>query len=280
MVKMQSQETQQEAVNLQKIALIIEYNGSHFHGFARQKVAVNVQSELERVLSKIANHEVITFCAGRTDTGVHACAQVIHFETSAKRDLKAWVHGVNSIISPHIKVKQAFIMPTDFHARFSAIARTYRYIIYCSDTRSAIFNDMLTHHIGTLDIAKMQQAADCLQGEHDFSSFRSSQCQANTPNRFVEYTKVSQLGSYVIIEIKANAFLHHMVRNIVGNLIEIGSGKRPIGFMRQLLDLKDRSKGAATSPANGLYFIAAHYPTRYNLPILKQAPLWLNFEPC
>lgn len=249
-----------------KIALGIEYDGSHYYGWQRQQEVPSVQAALEIALSKIANEDITVFCAGRTDAGVHATGQVIHFETVIKRDFKAWTMGVNAHLPHDIAVNWVQEVDDSFHARFSAKARTYRYLIYNHPLRPAILHAGLTHIHFTLDADKMALAAQYLLGEHDFSSFRAAQCQSHSPFRYVFHINVVRQGHYVIVEIKANAFVHHMVRNIVGSLIEIGLGNQPIEWMKILLEMKDRKQAAATAKANGLYLIAVDYDKSYDFP--------------
>lgn len=249
-----------------KIALGIEYDGSHYFGWQRQQNVPSVQGELEKILSQIANEEITLFCAGRTDAGVHATGQVVHFETTANRDLKAWTMGTNANLPHNIAVTWAKEVDDDFHARFSAKARMYRYLIYNNLLRPAILHSGLTHIHFPLDAQKMHLAAQCLVGEHDFSSFRASQCQSHSPFRCVFHVSVTRKGDYIIVEIKANAFVHHMVRNIVGSLIDIGLEHQPVDWMTYLLDIKDRTKAAATAKASGLYLVSVDYDEKYAFP--------------
>lgn len=259
----------------QKIALGIEYDGHAYFGWQRQQNVPSVQAHLETALSKIAQETVTVFCAGRTDAGVHATGQVVHFETAAKRDLVAWIMGVNAQLPPDIAVKWAQPVSVEFHARFSATARRYRYIIYNKRHRSAILHAGVTHYYHALDADKMHAAAQCLLGEHDFSSFRAAQCQSHSPCRNVSHIHVQRLGDYVIVDIKANAFVHHMVRNIVGSLMEVGCGAQSETWMAALLALKDRTQAAATAKPNGLYLVDVDYPSEFNLPTTSLGPLFL-----
>ncbi|QTH63864.1 tRNA pseudouridine(38-40) synthase TruA [Psychrosphaera ytuae] len=258
-----------------RIALGIEYDGAQFFGWQRQREVETVQECLEKALSKIANHPVDVFCAGRTDAGVHGTGQVVHFDTDAVRPDKGWTMGVNANLPDAIAVTWVKHVPDDFHARFSATARRYRYVIYNERLRPGILNHGLSHYHSPLDADKMHQAAQSLLGENDFSSFRAAQCQSNSPNRFVHHVNVTRTGSFVVIDIKANAFVHHMVRNIAGSLIAIGKGEQPVEWMAELLALKDRTQAAETAKPHGLYLIDVDYPEEFGLPKSKLGPLFL-----
>ncbi|GFN45592.1 tRNA pseudouridine(38-40) synthase TruA [Candidatus Regiella insecticola] len=252
--------------NNNKIALGIEYSGSNYSGWQRQKDASSVQGCLENALSKVADHPVTVFCAGRTDAGVHATGQIVHFTTHSMRPEHAWTMGVNANLPQDIAVRWVKPVPEKFHARFSALARCYRYIIFNHCYRSAILAGGISHYHLPLDEKKMARAAQHLLGEHDFTSFRALQCQSKTPLRNVQQINISRYGAYIVVEIKANAFLHHMVRNIVGSLIEIGCGRQNEDWLKQLLALKDRKQAAATAKAEGLYLVAVDYPACFALP--------------
>ena len=258
-----------------RIALGIEYDGAQFFGWQRQREVETVQECLEKALSKIANHPVDVFCAGRTDAGVHGTGQVVHFDTDAVRPDKGWTMGVNANLPDAIAVTWVKHVPDDFHARFSATARRYRYVIYNERLRPGILNHGLSHYHSPLDADKMHQAAQCLLGENDFSSFRAAQCQSNSPNRFVHHVNVTRSGSFVVIDIKANAFVHHMVRNIAGSLITIGKGEQPVEWMAEVLALRDRTQAAETAKPHGLYLIDVDYPEEFGLPKSKLGPLFL-----
>ncbi|CNK63760.1 tRNA pseudouridine(38-40) synthase TruA [Yersinia frederiksenii] len=258
-----------------KIALGIEYNGSRYFGWQRQQEVTSVQACLEAALSKVANEPIGVFCAGRTDAGVHATGQVVHFVTSAVRKDAAWTMGINSHLPPDIAVRWVKTVDEDFHARFSATARRYRYIIFNHRYRPAVLAQGVTHCHMPLDAEKMEQAAQCLLGENDFTSFRAVQCQSRTPWRNVKHVKVTRHGAYIVVDIKANAFVHHMVRNIVGSLIEIGAGNQDVNWMAELLALKDRSRAAATAKAEGLYLVSVDYPEHFALPFAPMGPLFL-----
>lgn len=254
-------------MNTQRIALGIEYDGSQFKGYQMQAHGTRtVQELLQQALSKIANHPVSVTCAGRTDTGVHATAQVVHFDTAANREQKAWVMGVNTELPDDIAVHWAIDVPDDFSARFSATRRSYRYIIRNSPARPAINNHRVVWIYDDLNAEAMHDSAQALIGAHDFSSFRSSQCQAKHANRVMHSITVSRDKEHIYIDVIANAFLHHMVRNIVGSLLSVGRGVKPVEYMAELLALKDRKQAGITSVASGLYLVAVEYPAEYGLP--------------
>lgn len=262
-----------------KIALGIEYNGYRYYGWQRQEHVPSIQSCLEHALSKIANESITVCCAGRTDAGVHATAQVVHFLTKAVRKEVSWIMGVNTYLPPDITVRWAKKVEKDFHARFSATARRYRYLIFNDRHRPALFSEGLAHYSMPLDEKKMERAAQCVLGENDFSSFRAAQCQSKTPWRYVHHLKVSRFGvHYIMVDIKANAFLHHMVRNIVGSLIEVGIGRQNEHWIAQLLALKDRTQAAVTAKASGLYLVSVDYPAHFSLPYLPLGPFFLHRE--
>ncbi|WP_386690237.1 MULTISPECIES: tRNA pseudouridine(38-40) synthase TruA [unclassified Lonepinella] len=261
-----------------KIALGVEYNGTHYLGWQRQQNLPSVQAELEKALSVVANQNIEVFCAGRTDSGVHATGQVVHFETNVDRPEKAWEFGTNANLPDDIAVKWAKIVPDDFHARFSATARRYRYILYCNRLRSAILPTGVTHTHLDLDYNRMREAGQALLGERDFTSFRAAQCQSHSPWRNVHSLMVSRFGDYIIVEIQANAFLHHMVRNIVGSLMEVGCGRKPESWIAELLAKKDRTLAAPTAKPDGLYLVNVQYPRRFQLPQTPLGPLFLPDE--
>ena len=256
-----------------RIALGIEYLGGAYCGYQRQKHCPSVQEHLEIALSSIANHAVELFCAGRTDTGVHAIGQVVHFDTESIRPERAWIQGTNTHLPADIRVAWAqevasgdFEKDQGFHARFCAIARQYRYVIFNRPVNSAVLAGRVTHEPYKLDSEKMHLAAQALIGEQDFSSFRAAACQASHARRNVQQVSVSRSGDFVFIDIQANAFLHHMVRNIVGSLIEVGKGLHSVEWITELLKLQDRTQAAPTAPASGLYFVNAIYPKSLQIP--------------
>jgi len=249
-----------------RIALGIEYNGHDYYGWQAQQQLPTIQGMLEFALSKVANESITLFCAGRTDAGVHATGQVVHFDSHAKRNMKAWIEGTNSHLPNSIAVRWAEAVDNSFHARFSALSRRYRYFIFNHPTRPALFNTQIAWHYYHLDVELMQQAASYLIGEQDFSSFRSSQCMAKTAMRNVIDVSIAREAHIVQITIEANAFLHHMVRNIAGTLIKIGSNLRPPEWMAEVLQAKDRTIAAETAPPQGLYLTQVKYPSPYIFP--------------
>lgn len=261
-----------------RIALGIEYDGSKYYGWQRQNEVISVQEKLEDALSRVANHPVRVHCAGRTDSGVHGTGQVIHFDTDAVRKEVAWTLGVNANLPDDIAVRWAQEVDEEFHARFSAMARRYRYVIYNNNLRPAILNAGVSYYHGELDEKLMHEAAQSLVGEHDFTSFRAKHCQAHSPVKTMSHIKVVRHNAYIIIDVKANAFLHHMVRNIAGSLMEIGKGNKPVTWISELLAQKDRAVAAATSKAEGLYMIEVDYPSEFNIPRPPIGPLFLPEE--
>jgi tRNA pseudouridine38-40 synthase len=242
-----------------RIVLSTEYSGTHYHGWQKQHGLVTIQGTLENALSKVANHTINVVCAGRTDVGVHALQQIIHFDTEANRKLDAWVLGVNSNLPPDIRVNSAQLVSDTFHARFSAIARRYRYIIYNHNVRPALYHNLVAWYINPLNANLMQEAAQYLIGEHDFSSFRSCDCQSKSPMRNVHAIKIQRKNKLVIIDIKANAFLQHMVRNIAGLLMAIGQGAYKPLWAQEVLKSCNRRVAAKTASASGLYLAKVYY---------------------
>lgn len=243
-----------------RIALGVEYDGSSFFGWQAQNNLPTIQGELEVALSKIADSPIKIYCAGRTDAGVHATNQVIHFDTDVVRPTRAWTVGCNTHLPRTIAIRWSKEVSLDFHARFSATARRYRYIIHNHSLRSALHANRATWYYHSLNIDLMQLAAKHLIGEHDFSSFRSAQCESRTPMRNVHDISIKRENEFVIIEIQANAFLHHMVRNIVGVLMQIGSQWKEPDWMLYVLHSKDRRAAAETASPQGLYLIGVIYP--------------------
>lgn len=245
-----------------KYALLIEYDGTYFRGWQKQASPPirSIERALEKAVSFVANHPTTIVGAGRTDAGVHALNQVAHFETSAQRNYYAWKMGINSNLPEDITVKAISEVPESFHARFSAESRTYTYYIYNSETRSALKRHHYTWIHYSLDKEAMEESAQYLIGEHDFSAFRSSECQSQSTHRFIKKITIEiPEPSIYKITITANAFLHFMVRNIVGNLLKIGRGLAPPHYMEEVLLSKDRTKGAATAPPQGLYLVNVNY---------------------
>jgi len=243
-----------------KIALGVEYLGTHFHGWQIQKSGLRtVQGVVEHALSKIANHPVRVFCSGRTDAGVHAQEQVIHFETQTTRTNGVWLFGGNANLPSDVNFKWAKEVNDDFHARFNAHARSYEYKIHHHPIRSSLKTGYYLWEPRSLNINEMRKAAAFLVGEHDFSCFRGSMCQAKSPIKTIEYLQIDEIGDDLIIKVKANAFLHHMVRNLVGTLLKIGRGEENPEWMLLVLDSKDRKEAGPTAEPQGLYFVKAHY---------------------
>ncbi|MEH6589760.1 MAG: tRNA pseudouridine(38-40) synthase TruA [Halioglobus sp.] len=260
-----------------RIACCIEYNGSDYCGWqAQPQLDVStVQQQVEQALSAIACEPIRVHCAGRTDTGVHATSQIIHFDAPVVRSTKAWVLGANANLPFDVRVRWAVAVAPDFHARFTALSRRYRYLISNAAVRSALFGSKLTWQRRPLDAQIMQEEAQCLPGEQDFSAFRAACCQSVSPMRNVHEVKVTRRGELVIIDITANAFLHHMVRNLAGSLMAVGSGRRPAGWMAEILAGRDRTLAAETAPPNGLYLVHVAYPDEYALPTTPAGPLFL-----
>lgn len=256
------------------IACGVEYDGAGFSGWQRQKHAHSVQAEVEAALSKVANHPVSLFCAGRTDAGVHATHQIIHFETTAERKDRSWVLGANSNLPAEITLTWARQVDDDFHARFSAEARSYRYVIFNRNLPSALLRQRVTRVHEALDAERMQTGARHLLGEHDFSSYRATACQAKSPVRNVHRLDISRHGDFIYLDIEANAFLHHMVRNIAGVLIAVGRGEQDPLWVRDILKHRDRARGGVTAPAGGLYLVGVRYPERFDLPAQGMLPVF------
>jgi len=255
-----------------KIVLSLEYDGRGYCGWQRQPDHLSVQSQLETALSGVAGRQIQVTAAGRTDTGVHALCQVVHFETNAKRPLNAWVRGTNALLPDDISVLSASEVGNDFHARFSAIERTYLYYLLSRPSRSGIYHGKVGWVHYSLDLEKMRAAAELLTGEHDFSAFRSSECQAKTATRRLIKLDIRQNQQFFIFEFCANAFLHHMVRNILGGLVYVGRGKYPPEWMQTLLAKRDRTLAAPTFSPDGLYLSGVRYDAGWDLPIFNVTP--------
>ncbi|OGT42291.1 MAG: tRNA pseudouridine(38-40) synthase TruA [Gammaproteobacteria bacterium RIFCSPHIGHO2_12_FULL_37_34] len=249
-----------------RIALGIEYNGCGFYGWQVQPHVATIQSSLQDALSHVANEPIYLYCAGRTDANVHATGQVVHFDTQAKRHIDAWIWGTNAYLPPSIIVKWAKAVDYSFHARFSALSRRYRYIIFNHPVRPAILSHQVVWHYYPLDILRMQQAATYLIGEQDFASFRSSQCHSKSSMRHVMAFTIERHHHLIVFEIEANAFLHHMVRNIAGVLMKIGAGSKDPEWMKEVLQAKNRRVAAETASPEGLYLIHVRYPDPYIFP--------------
>jgi len=259
---------------LQRVALCVEYNGSAFSGWQAQRDPrrSTVQETLEGALSRIAGATVSTACAGRTDAGVHATSQIVHFDAPTIRPERAWVLGANSLLPPGVAVQWAVAVPADFHARFSAEARTYRYMILNRPRRSALMTAVSALERVPLDHEAMDRAAQVLLGEQDFSAFRGAGCQSRTPVRRVLRISVRRAGEMLFIDITANAFLLHMVRNIVGSLLRVGRSEADMHWISELLQTRDRRLAGSTAPPQGLYLAGVRYGDRWGLPPMPSPP--------
>jgi tRNA pseudouridine38-40 synthase len=262
---------------VKRSALGVQYDGTAWHGYQKQVDGHTVQDQLEMALEKFARVALATTCAGRTDTGVHALEQVVHFDTDLTRDIHSWVRGVNTFLPASIAVRWACEIEPDpndqFHARFSARARTYHYVLYNHPTRSPLLAGRAGWHFRPLDIELMRAAVAPLIGWHDFSAFRSSQCQAKSPLKLMHEIRIERHGELVIFTIRANAFLHHMVRNLVGSLLYIGLGKHPPQWLGQVLEGRDRAEAAPTFMPDGLYLAKIDYDPKWGLPQEADSPL-------
>ncbi|HKK05607.1 MAG TPA: tRNA pseudouridine(38-40) synthase TruA [Gammaproteobacteria bacterium] len=251
-----------------RIALGIEYDGAPFCGWQRQSGVATVQASLEQALSKVADHPVAVTCAGRTDTGVHGLGQVVHFDTQAERSSRSWVFGANANLPKSVGVTWAQTVAEAFHARFSAQRRRYRYVIHNRPVRPTFLQWRVAWEYRPLDVERMREAAAHLVGEHDFSSYRALACQAKSPVRTVYRLDVTRDRDLVFIDIEANAFLHHMVRNIAGVLMTIGAGEQAPDWAGEVLEHRDRTLGGVTAPAHGLYLMEVEYPPEFQIPRL------------
>jgi tRNA pseudouridine38-40 synthase len=249
-----------------RFALGIEYDGRPHCGWQSQPSGCAVQDHIEAALTAIAQQKIDATAAGRTDAGVHASGQIAHFDTDAIRPLSAWVRGANSHLPDSIRIVWAQPVAPDFHARFSAMARGYRYLLYNHPVRPALASGRAGWFHEPLDVDAMARAAQCLTGEHDFSSFRAAECQARTPIKVMHEVLARRAGDFIIVDFTANGFLHHMVRNIVGCLIYVGAGRKSAEWLAQLLAARDRSVAAPTFSADGLYLTEVRYDARFGLP--------------
>lgn len=260
---------------MHRIALGIEYKGTDYHGFQVQPNGVKtVQQALEKALSRIADEPISLVCAGRTDAGVHATNQVIHFDTLAVRPEKAWLRGTRPHLPDSVSVRWVKEVVPQFHARFSAHNRTYRYLLTDARTPSGLLHDQITWSSRPLSVELMRAAAVYLVGQHDFTSFRATQCQAKSPVRRIEYLHIVRRGDLIVLEVQANAFLHHMVRNIVGVLMAVGAGDKPPEWVAHVLAARDRSAGGVTAKPFGLYLVGVEYPAAFELPKASPGPLY------
>jgi tRNA pseudouridine38-40 synthase len=252
-----------------RVALGVEYDGSAFSGWQQQPHARSVQDELQRGLAAVAAHPVALIAAGRTDAGVHALAQVVHFETTVERPLQAWVLGTNSACADDVSVLWAQVVPDTFHARYSALSRRYVYRILNQAQRPSLDRQRACWVRRPLHADHMHEAARALVGTHDFSAFRAAECQSRSAERRLLEIEVARTGDYVDISVRANAFLHHMVRNIVGTLLMVGKGDRDIAWVAAVLAGRDRRNAGPTAPPQGLYFAGVEYPAEFGLPSYK-----------
>lgn len=259
-----------------KWAIGVSYCGAGLEGWQSQPSGNTVQDHVERALAGISGEQIKLTAAGRTDAGVHASAQVAHFETNADRPESAWVRGANSQLPAGIAVQWAAAVENDFHARYSAVSRTYRYVLYNHAVRPALLAGRTGWFHLPLDLEKMREAANYLVGEHDFSSFRSAECQAKSPVRVMERAAIRASGAYLLLDFTANAFLHHMIRNIVGCLVYVGKGGHSPAWISELIAARDRRRAAPTFAADGLYLFRVKYDARWNLPAFADM---MPFEP-
>ena len=258
-----------------RIALGIEYDGRPYCGWQFQDHSPSIQAVVEQAIGNVAAHPVRVTCAGRTDTGVHAAEQVVHFDTEVVRDDKAWVRGTNANLPKSVSVLWVHTVSDAFHARFSAIRRRYRYVIFNRDVRPAYLAGRVAFCFRPLDVIRMQEAAQYLLGEHDFNAYRAVACQAKSPVRTVYRLDVTRRDELILIDIEANAFLHHMVRNIAGVLMAIGAGEYAPVWANEVLEGRDRSLGGVTAPPDGLYLMEVVYPEAFALPRLPpSSALW------
>lgn len=252
-----------------RCALVIEYDGTDFNGWQVQPDAPSVQRSVEQALSRVADQEIKTICAGRTDSGVHAAGQVVHFDTDARRSPRSWCLGANTHLPPTVSVVWAGDVADDFNARFSAVERTYRYLIVNRSSRAAVSLNRAWSVPRALDICSMRKAAHYFLGEHDFSAFRSAQCQAKNPRRRLSGLEIEAFGSRIAIQVSANAFLQNMVRIITGVLVAVGVGDQEPQWVEELLDHGDRTLGGPTVPACGLSLVRVRYPAEYGIPLRR-----------
>ena len=258
---------------MSRIALILSYDGTSFNGWQTQAHRNGIQDHVERALRELTGEAMTVMCAGRTDTGVHASTQVVHFDTQAERKLTAWTRGLNSMLPPGIASQHALMVSTDFHARFDAQKRRYHYFIYRAPMRQPILTQRAAWVFRPINVAKLAQASKSLIGEHDFTSFRSSECQSKTPVRLMHSIEVQEIGSVVSVEFVANGFLHHMIRNLMGSLLYVAMGKQAPEWIDELLSVRDRKLAAPTFGAEGLYFTGVDYGAEHPLTELSwQAP--------
>jgi len=251
---------------VRRLAVGIEYDGTQYAGWQYQPGLQTIQDCVQKALSAVADHPVTVAAAGRTDAGVHACAQVAHFDTTASRPVRGWVLGANSHLPPDIAVNWAMEVEPSFHARYTAQGRSYRYCILRRATRPAILRHQVCWTRAALDAAAMHEGAQALVGEHDFSSFRAVECQSTTALRHVDSISVAADGPLITLDISANSYLHHMVRNIAGTLMTVGAGEKPPAWVAETLAARDRNRAGITAPASGLYLMRVRYPKSLQIP--------------
>lgn len=255
-----------------RIALAVEYDGSGFRGWQKQPSGGTVQEALQDALQQFATVPVNVVCAGRTDAGVHATGQVVHFDTQLERSMYAWVRGANSFLPAAVAVRWAQTVADDFHARSSAYSRHYRYLLINRPHRTGVWHGRVGWYHHPLDLGAMQAAAEYLLGERDFSAFRAAECQANSPVKIMRRAEIRRFGDLLLLDFEASAFLHHMVRNLVGSLVHVGQGKHPPEWIAELLAAGDRRLAAPTFAAAGLYLVAVRYRPQWGLPTADAPP--------
>jgi tRNA pseudouridine38-40 synthase len=259
-----------------RIALGLEYDGRAFCGWQSQRGGCGGQDALELALARMAGHPIRVAAAGRTDAGVHALSQVVHFDTEVTRPQSAWVRGVNAFLPASLRVQWAQTVDAEFHARFSAERRSYQYWLQVSPVAPAVLAGKVGWYHRKLDVDAMRAAAEMLLGEHDFSAFRAAECQAKSPTKTLYQADIRQHGDFILFEFCASAFLHHMVRNLVGSLVYVGNGNFPSAWMGDLLQQQDRTRAAPTFMPDGLYLTEVHYDQRWGLPVCSRRLLLLN----
>ena len=252
-----------------KIALGIEYAGCNYYGWQKQSISPTIQETVESALSAIADESINVYCAGRTDTGVHAFSQIIHFDTIKKRTDYKWVAGINTYLPNDIFVNNIFHVDDTFHSRYSALNRTYRYIILNQQHSSPLLHDNVLHYKDYIDVDRMKNSIQYLEGQHDFSCFQASGCSAKSPIKVINKIIIRKIKNLIYIDIKANSFLYHMVRNIVGCLLDVSTKKHKPKFIKELILSRDRTKAGKMVLSSGLYLMRIDYPKKYNIKYKK-----------